>query len=714
MGHGSHIDRRSFIASTAAGAFVLGFHVPFGPRTAAAGTAPELNAWIVVRPDDSVVIRVARSEMGQGVFTALPMLVAEELECDWAKVRPEFASPTENFRRHRVWGDMSTGASRSISASQKRLREAGATARDMLIAAAAKRWQVPASECSAAGGVVSHRRSGRAARFGELAEAAAAMEPPAKVRLKDPKDWKLIGTAQRRLDVRDKVTGQPIYATDVRLPDMLYAAIVHCPVFGGTVGAVDGAKVTGMKGVRRVVAQRDFVAVVADGWWQAKQAAEAVPVTWNEGAGRGESSESIGRMLRAGLDAPRAAAVRTDGDAAAALAGAATRVEADYAVPYLAHATMEPQNCTASVTAGRVEIWVPTQDADTALSTAADAAGVPPGRVVVHRTMLGGGFGRRGTFQDYVRQAVQIAKEVGRPVQLMWSREQDTRHDFYRPMIMARLAAGLDADGMPVGWTIRIAGQSIVAALVPEMMRFGFDRNLAQGFLADMPYDVPNVLVDGTMQNAHLPVGPWRGLDYSQNVYFRESFIDEMAHAAGQDPYRFRQSLLARKPRHRAVLDAAARKADWHKAAPPGVFRGLAINEASGSICAQVVEASIGANGTVRVHRVVSVIDAGYIVNPMTIELQTQSAIVYGLTAALYGDITVKDGRVEQSNFHDYRMLTMAEMPRVETTVMRGGSDWGGVGELPLSPLAPALCNGIFTATGRRIRSLPLMRHGLA
>ena len=711
MGRGLQIDRRSFIASSAAvgGAMVLGFHISFdsGPADAAR-EAPEINAWVVIRPDDTVVIRIARSEMGQGVFTALAMLVAEELECDWANVTPEFASPSENFRRHRVWGDMSTGASRSVSASQDGLRRAGATAREMLIAAAAAQWKVPASECRAVNGVITHVASGRSATFGAVAKAAASMPPPLQVKLKNPEDWKLIGTPRKRLDVRDKVLGRPIYATDVRLPNMLYAALVQCPVFGGTLRSVDDAKVTGMKGVRQVVVRPDFVAVVAESWWQAKQAADALPVTWNEGDNGHVSSNSIRKLLREGLGAAHAVVVRNDGDIAGGLAGAVKRIDADYAVPYLAHATMEPQNCTASVTADRVEIWVPTQDGDTALATAADAAGMPRSKVVVHKTMLGGGFGRRGMFQDYVRQAVLVAKDVGRPVQLLWSREEDTQHDFYRPMVMVRMTAGLDAAGMPIAWKTRIAGQSIVASIVPEMMTLGFDRNLAQGFLADMPYDVPNFFVDGTMRNAHVPVGPWRGLDYSQNAFFRESFIDEMAHASGQDPYLFRRKLLARKPSQLAVLDTAARKADWGSALPPRAFRGIAINEASGSICAQVVEGAIGEKGALGVHRVVSAIDTGYVVNPMTIEMQTQSAIVYGLTAALYGEISIKDGRVEQSNFHDYAILRMAEMPRVETIIVPSGGFWGGVGELPLSPLAPALCNGIFAATGKRVRSLPL------
>jgi isoquinoline 1-oxidoreductase subunit beta len=716
MSRGPHIDRRSFLAGIAAtgGALTLGFDIPFGAREVhASNSAPEINAWIVIEPDDTVIIRVAKSEMGQGGLTALPMLVAEELECDWSKVKAEFAPPHENRRRDRVWGNMSTGASRSIGTSQNDLRRAGAVAREMLIAAAAARWNVPGSECTAASSVITHVPSGRTITFGGIAAAAAAIAPPAKVALKDPKDWKLIGTPQRRLDVADKVTGKPIYAIDVRLPDMLYAAIAQCPVFKGTVKAVDDSTIAQMKGIHRVVRQQDFVAVVADSWWRAKKAAEALLITWDFGDDTGVSSDTIRASLHEGLSANDARAGRTDGDVGRALAHAAKRIEEDYEVPFLAHATMEPQNCTAHVTADKVEVWAPTQDGETALVVAADAAGVPASKVVVHKMTLGGGFGRRGIFQDFVRQAVLIAKEVGRPVKLVWTREADTRHDFYRPVAAARMTAGLDADGTLNAWKIRISGQSIIATLSPRVMRFGVDRNFLQGLLEDMPYDVPNYLVDFAMRNTHVPVGVWRSVNHSQNAFFKECFIDELAHAAGADPYAFRRKLLAKKPQQLAVLDTAAKNAGWGSPAAPGVFRGIAIHDSQNSICAQVVEASVTHDGQMRVHRVVSAIDAGHVVNPLTVEMQTESAVVYGLTAALYGEIGIKDGRVEQSSFHDYRMLRMAEMPRVETVIVPSGGFWGGVGETPVPPLAPALCNAIFAATGKRVRSLPLKNHDL-
>ena len=718
MTSADRLSRRSFLISAAAsgGSLVLGFALPGGcdPAQAADGP-PEVNAWVVIRPDDTVVIRVSRSEMGQGTFTALPMLVAEELECDWGKVTPEYASPAENLRRHRVWGDMSTNASRSVSASQQGLRQAGAPAREMLIAAAAARWDVPAHECRAENSRIAHQPSGRTLRFGDVAAAAAAIRPPARIKLKDPKDWKLIGTPQKRFDVLAKITAQPIYGIDVRLPDMLYAAIRHCPVFKGSLQSIDEAKLAGMKGVRQIVRLENAVAVVAESWWQAQQAVAALPVTWDAGGNGQVSSDTIEEALREGL-ARADGTGRRDGDVASALAGAARRIDAEYRVPFLAHATMEPQNCTAHVGADRVEVWAPTQDAETALATAADAAGLPRSKVVVHRTMLGGGFGRRGAIQDFVRQAVLIAKEVDGPVKLVWSREEDIGRAFYRPMALARLSAGLDAAGLPTAWHVRVAGLSILASVIPEMSA-EIDRNFLQNFLEDMPYGIPNYLVDYAVRSTHVPVGIWRSIYYSQNAFFKESFIDEMAHAGGQDPYRLRRRLLSGKPKHLAVLDAAANRARWEQPPPEGVFRGIALNEACESICAQVVEASVSDAGAVRVHRVISAIDCGHVVNPLTVELQTQSAVVFGLTAALYGEITIADGRVQQSNFHDYEMLRMADMPRVETVVVPNGDSsgnaWGGVGEPPVAPLAPALCNAIFAATGRRIRSLPLKNHDL-
>jgi len=710
------LSRRSFLTRVAiiGGSLALGFEVPFGQ---AADGPPEITAWILIRPDETVIIRVAKSEMGQGSFTALAMLVAEELECDWSKVKAEFAPPHENLARNRVWGDMSTGGSRAIRSSHEHLRKAGATARHMLIAAAAEQWAVSAAECGAENSVITHRASGRSTTFGKLASAAAAMTPPTKVELKDPKDWKLLGKPTKRLEISDKVQGKTLYGIDVRLANMLHAALIQAPVFRGTLKSVDETAISGMKGIRKVVKLKDAVAVVADSWWQAKKAVEALAVTWDDGTYGQVSSDSIKDFLRSGLAASDAGVGRKDGNVAEGLASAARRIQAEYAVPFLNHATLEPQNCTAHVVGDRVEIWVATQNGEAALAAAARAAGVPPRNVVVHKTMLGGGFGRRGGVQDFVPHAVLIAKEIGRPVKTVWSREEDMRHDFYRPVAMSKMVAGLDAAGMPIAWHVRLTGNSIRAALTPQAVSNGVDTQFQEGFTEGMPYDIPNYLADYAMRNTHVPVGFWRCVNHTQNCFFKESFIDELAHIARADPYEYRRKLIG-KHKHAdkfiAVLDAAAKRAGWGTPLLQGVHRGIALNEAYGTFTAAVAEVSIRAHGQMRMHRIVCAVDPGHVVNPLTAEMQTESSVVYGLTAALYGEITIKDGRVEQSNFHDYQMLRMAEMPKVETILMPSGDFWGGVGEPPVAIVAPALCNAIFAASGKRIRSLPLKNHDLS
>ena len=706
------LDRRSFLvaASAATGGLTLGFAIPFAAR--ATDAAADITCWIAITPDDTVTIRVARSEMGQGAMTGLAMLVAEELECDWSKVRTEFVSARLNFIKNRIWGDTSTGASRSIASSQAYLRRAGATARAMLIAAAAAQWRVPPEQCVAANGVIRHPPSGRTVSDGAIAPAAAAIEPPAEIELKPTSEWKLAGTPQKRLDVLDKITAKPVYAIDVRLPGMLYAAIVQCPIFGGALQSVDETSIAAMPGVRGVVRMPDAVAVVADSWWRAKRAADALRVRWDDRGNGAVSTVSIADFVRSGLAANDAQIGRADGDAATALSRAARCIEADYEVPFLAHATMEPQTCTAHVHPDGVEIWTPTQDPGTALATAALAAGVPNDKVHVHRLMLGGGFGRRAPIQEYVRQAVTIAKEFPAPVKLVWTREQDIAHDRYRPFGMARLRAGLDEAGMPLALTIRIAGPSFVAALLPGFNGNFVDRTFVSGLAEEMPYAFPNYQVDYVVRPTPVPLGVWRAINYTQNAFYKECFIDEMAHAAGRDPYLYRRNLLANNPKNLAVLDAAAKAANWGSRPPPGTFRGIALNEACGSYCAQVVEVEVK-NGAVRAHRVVAAIDPGYVVNPLSVEMQVQGAIVYALTAALYGEITIKDGAAEQTNFDTYEMLRLADAPRVETVIVPSGGFWGGVGEPPVPPLAPALCNAIFAATGKRVRSLPLKNHEL-
>jgi len=710
-------SRRDFlkVSAAASGGLMLEFCLPQAvAQGSAQGSAQvtEVTAWIVINPDDTVVIRVARSEMGQGSSTGLAMLVAEELECDWNKVSYQFASPNEHIRRNRVWGSMATSGSIGIRGSHDYVRKAGASAREMLVAAAAQQWQVPASECVAAASVITHVPSGRKLSYGQLARAASTLAPPKDVKLKEPRDWKLIGKPVKRLDIPASVTGAQVYAVDVRLPAMVYAAIAQSPVFGGKPKSVDAAKVRGMRGVIKVVTLDDAVVVVADNWWRAQQALKALPVPWDEGANGKASTASIVEFVRSGLDDPNAAVARREGDVDTAFAGAAKVVEAEYLAPFLAHATMEPMNCTAWVRDGRVEVWAPTQNAESTLATAAAAAGVPQENVEVHKMQIGGGFGRRG-FQDYARQAVKIAMQTeDRPVKLLWSREEDMQHDFYRPMTAVRFKAGVDGAGKLTALWIRDASHSIMASVRPESIKNGVDLH-ALGGLADLPYSVPNLRVDFAMRNSHVPVGFWRTVFQSQNPFFRECIIDEMAHAAGQDPYEFRRPMLAGRPKDLGVLDAVAKAASWGAPLPAGVHRGIAVHDSHGSYAAAVFEVSVSGKGELRIRRVVVALDQGYVVNPDSSIAQVESCVVYGLTAALYGEITIRNGRVEQSNFHDYPVMRIREMPKVEAVLVPSGGFWGGTGETPLAPLAPALVNAIFAATGRRIRSLPLKNHGI-
>jgi isoquinoline 1-oxidoreductase beta subunit len=729
-----NLTRRGFTfgISAVAGGLVFGA-LPLSAEEehANVATKPELTAWVVIDPDDTVTIRIARSEMGQGIITSLPMLVAEELECDWARVRPEFVSVAENFARQRVWGDMVSTNSVSVRKSQDYLRKAGAQARMMLLAEAASRWNCPVEECTGSNSVVTHGGTGRTVRYGALAEAAARRPVPAEVALKRPQDWQLIGSRVPALGKRAQVTGQPIYAIDVRLPDMLYAAVNACPAYngrvsqfeyGGKLKSFDAQKVLKMPGVRHVVPVGETaVAVVATTWWQAKTALEALPVVWDEAAGAGVSTDAIRKTLQQSLDATDVAIGRSVGNVDIALASAARVVTADHLVPYLGHATMEPQTCTAHVTADRAEVWAPTQSGEGTARAVAQALGIDISKVIIHKCQVGGGFGRRGLAQDWAQQAVLIAKAVGQPVKMLWTREEDTTHDFYRPMVCSRQTAGFDSAGKLIAWKTRLCGSSIFATLSPQAMRNGQDFGMMSGYLEKdlangTAYEAPNLEVGYVMRAAPIPVGFWRGVNFSQNGFFREAFVDEMAHASGQDPYLFRRPLLAKSTRWLAVLDEAARRANWGHA-PAGIYQGIAIVEHEDSVCAEVIELSVGADGAVKVHRVICVIDPVFVVHPDTAIAQMEGGIIQALGAALTGEITIDNGKVNQTNFHDYPLLRFNEIPRIETYLLPCGGDatlpWGSVGETAVPPLAPALVNAVFAATGKRIRSLPLKNHDL-
>ena len=712
MPHSS--SRREFLRTFVAvgGGLALEFSFPFYAGASADAAVTEVTAWVVIHPDDRVVIRIARSEMGQGTMTALAQLVAEELDCDWAKVSCEFASPNENVRRNRVWGSMSTGGSRGVRSSQDYVRKAGAAARQMLVAAAAAQWKVPASECSVDKGVIRHSPTQRQLRYGEVATAAAKFAPPENVALRDPKDWKIAGKPLHRLDIADKVLGKPVFGTDVVLPGMLHASIAQCPVFGGKLKSVDSAEAERMRGVKKVVRAGDFVTVVADSWWRAHRALGKLKVEWDVGAHGDASDATIMAMLRDGLADPKIAEVRTVGDAAGALTGAAKVIEAEYSSPYLNHATMEPQVCTAWVKPdGFVEVWTSTQNGEASLATAARTAGVPLEKAEVHRTMLGGGFGRRGAPQDFVRQGVTIAMAMpGTPVKLMWSREEDMQHGFYRPASLVKLRAGLDAQGRVVAFEAKIACPSILAVLIPRALRNGIDFTAVRT-LSDMPYTIANQRIDYALRNGHVPVGFWRAPGQQNGVY-RECFLDELAHAAGKDPLAFRLAMLKVGDKNRGVLEAAAKAAAWGTPTPAGVGRGLAVVEGFGSFAAGVAEVSVTADGGLKVLRYVVAIDSGHVVNPDTCAAQAESNAVYGL-GGLFAACTVKDGRIQQSNFHDFPLPVIGDMPKVELVLVPSGGFWGGHGEPGILPFQAAVLNAVFALTGKRIRRLPLRREDL-
>ena len=702
------MDRRHFLHVTGAAGLLIAFRIP--DRRGVVPFAP--NAWLQVGTDGHVTLTIDKSEMGEGNHTALAMLIAEELDADWTKVKigPVPDNPARWSRR------MSTGGSTSVRTSWDILRKAGATARTMLVAAAAQTWGAEPAACSTDNGVVSHTGTTHRLTYGELATKAASIPVPENPPLKDPKDFRLLGKRTHRLDTPSKVNGTAQFGIDVRVPRMLIASVERSPVFGGRVKSFDATRTKAMPGVRHVVqlestpwtgtgawgvGTESGVAVVGDTYWQAVEGRRALQITWDEGA-NATLGDIPGKL--ASLANQAGVSARKDGDAAAALAGAAKKIDAVYTVPFLHHATMEPMNCTAHVRADGCDVWAPTQNQTRAQQVAAEAAGLPIDKVRIHTTLLGGGFGRR-LESDFVAEAVRISRAVKAPIKVIWSREDDTKHGFYRPATYNRLVAGLDAQNKPLAWTHHIVAPPILLKYGP--LQNGIDRTLIDG-AADMPYSIPNVFVDQVAADLPVPLGFWRSVGASQNAFVVECFMDEVAAAAGRDPYEFRRELLQAKPRHLRTLELAATKAGWGTPLPPGRGRGIAIAEWEPTTCAEVAEVSVAPDGTVRVHRVVCAVDCGQVVNPDTLEAQMQGGVVFGLSAALYGEITIENGRVKQGNFTDYPVLRIPEMPVVEVYTVPSTDALGGIGEPSVPPTAPAVCNAIFAATGKRIRSLPI------
>jgi isoquinoline 1-oxidoreductase beta subunit len=718
--HSPRVSRRDFVVASAAagGGLALGLRVPVGVDAAAAQAAEtEVNAWVVIKPDDTTVIRIARTEMGQGTLTGLCQLVAEELECDWSKVTTDPITPGRNLARKRVWGEMGTGGSRGIRISQDYVRRGGAAARMMLLQAAADQWKVPAAELKVENGVITHAASKRSIRYGQVAAAAAKVTPPdpKSITLKDPKSWKLAGQPLKRLDTGPKLDGSKKYAIDTQLPGMLNAAVMQCPVYGGKLKSIDEGKIAKLPGVKKVVRIKDnAVAVVADTYYHAKTALAALPIEWDVGQNGAVDDASIAAHLTDGITAEGSNGGWGYGDAAKAIDGAAKKIEAVYSTPFLAHATMEPMNATVRITADKAEAWVPTQNAEASLAALSETSGIPLAKCEVYRPDIGGGFGRRGGTQDYVRLGVEIAKSFpGVPVKTIWTREEDLAHDFYRPISQCRLTGGIDQDGKLVGLKIRLSGQSINAYLSPSLSVGGPKERQLQGWYeapgdAQFGYDVQNLQIEYAMRNTHVPVGPWRGVNTNQNAVYLECFIDEAARAANKDPLEFRRAMMAKFPKHLAVLNAAAEKAGYGKALPAGVHRGIAQFMGYGSYSAAVAEVSVSPEGKLKVHRLVLALNCGHAVNPGQIEAQVQGSVAYGLTATLYGECPVKDGRMTDLNFDRYQIMRIAEMPKIETAIVPTYDFWGGVGEPTICVTAPAVLNAIHAATGRPVRSLPL------
>jgi len=717
------LSRRAFIQaslSAAGGLMVTAFAPEFAGATTINGqpwspetgkAADEVTAFVVIDPDNSITLRVAKSEMGQGVLTSMAMILAEELECDFAKVKVEYASAHRNLIDNNVYGSMGTGGSRSVRGSHVFLQQAGASARARLIAAAAARWGVDPAACVASDSVVRHDASGRSATFGELAADAAKVTLAAEPAIKTPHEFKLIGQEVKRIDTPLKVTGRARFGIDTRLPGMAYAAVANCPVFGGKLKSYDFSAIAKRRGIIAAMPVTNGVAVAADNFWRAKEALKAMPIEWDFGPAASTDSAEFAAEYRAALDGPLANG-GGHGDIDTAFAKPAKVVEALYQVPYLAHAPMEPLNATAHWREDRIDVWMGTQAPEAALARAAKAGGVDPKSVFVHNCFLGGGFGRRAV-NDELTQAVEVSKALQRPIKLIWTREQDIRADRYRPQAALRMRAALREDGAPAGFDFTTAVGSITRSLGWGKVENGVERQAVEG-LSNCPYRADALKVGVNLKNTHVPVMFWRSVGSSQNAFAVESFIDECAHAAKRDPVEYRRALLEGRPDFLAVLDALALKGDWGKPLPKGVGRGVAIHEAFGTIVGEIAEVAVSKSGEVKVQRVVACVDCGHLVNPLTAAMQIESAVLYGLTAALFGEITIARGRVVEGNFDTYPIARMADAPAIETHfVLSGGDKWGGLGEPGTPPIAPAIANAVFAVTGKRIRSLPLKNASL-
>jgi CO/xanthine dehydrogenase Mo-binding subunit len=703
-----NVSRRDFLKAGAASsaALMLGFSVPACKNAAGgvAGASFSPNAFLKIDADDIITIWVNKTEMGQGVRTGIPMLLAEELDADWTKVRVETAMADEA-----KYGRQGTGGSGSIRSAWESFRKAGASARDMLLTAAAQTWSVPKAECKAENGFIVHPASGKKASYGSLAESASKLSVPSDPPMKDPKDYRIIGKPVKRIDGPPIVSGAAVYGLDARVPGMKFATVIHSPVFGGTPNTVDDTKAKTVTGVAQVVKMKTAVAVVANSTWAAFEGAKALAVSWNEGETAKLTSAGIRAMFEEKGKSPGETA-RKDGDFTAAFGGAAKKLEAVYEVPYLNHATMEPMNCVADVRSGSCEVWAPTQFPDRVVAVAKEITGLDAAAVKVHITLLGGGFGRR-IENDYAADAIELSKLIGAPVQVAWTREEDMKQGWYRPASLHILKGGLDASGQLAAMMHRMVSPSISGQREPDGGK-GVDQSAMSG-ITNTQYAIPNYLVEYCRANTAVPVGYWRSVFNSQNGFVQESFIDELAHAAGKDPFEFRRAMLEKSPRLKGVLELAADKAGWGKPLPTGRFRGIASHFSFGAYCAQVAEISIE-NNQLRVHRVVCAVDVGVVLNPSMVEAQMEGSIVYGLTAALKGEINIENGRVKESNFHDYAMLRMNEMPVVDVHIMPSKETLSGAGEPGLPPAAPAVCNAIFAATGKRVRKLPIRLDQLA